>query len=241
MSEMSELRADPRAAVVEAAAGLLRESGARALTTRAVAQAAGVPQPTIFRLFGDKDGLLEAVAEHVMAGYVAEKGGRAAGEDGDPVADLRAAWQAHLDFSLANPDVFTLLAGPGQGSAAAAAGVEVLRARVARVAAAGLLGVPVERAVDMIRAAGSGAVLTMLARPAGERDSRLADSLLDAVLGAILTSAPAPPVSEPVALVTAFRTALPGLPALSEAERSLLSEWLSRTTAELESRETGRP
>ncbi|WP_338419811.1 TetR family transcriptional regulator [Streptomyces klenkii] len=33
------------------------------MTTRAVAAAAGVQAPAIYRLFGDKDGLLEAVAE----------------------------------------------------------------------------------------------------------------------------------------------------------------------------------
>lgn len=241
MSEMSELRADARQAIVEAAAGLLREGGARAVTTRAVAQAAGVPQPTIFRLFGDKHGLLEAVADHVMTDYVADKGVKAAGEDGDPVADLRSAWRAHVGFGLANPDVFTLLTASDPGSAAVAAGIEVLRSRVARVAAAGLLGVPVERAVDMIRAAGSGAVLTLLATPEADRDPRLSDALIDAVLGEILTTAPAPPVSDPVALVTAFRAALPDLPALSDGERTLLSEWLDRTTAALEGRANGRP
>ena len=62
-----------RASIVEAAARLLHEEGARAVTTRGVAQAAGVQAPTIYRLFGDKDGLVQAVAEHVMATYVAAK------------------------------------------------------------------------------------------------------------------------------------------------------------------------
>src|ERR1700677_3669653 len=47
--------------LVEVAARLLREQGAAAVTTRAVALAAGVQAPAIYRLFGDKDGLLDAV------------------------------------------------------------------------------------------------------------------------------------------------------------------------------------
>ena len=231
-----EARADTRTGIVVAAARLLHEGGARAVTTRAVAQAAGVPPPTIFRLFGDKDGLLEAVAEHVVADYVADKAAQAADENDDPVDDLRAAWRAHIDFGLANPDVFLLLVAPGrlQRSAATAAGAHVLRSRVARVAAAGLLTVSEARAVDMIRAAGSGAVLTLLSQPEKHRDTRLADALLDAVLGDILTATPAPPASDPTALAVTFRAALPRLPALSDAERTILSEWLTRAVTELQ-------
>lgn len=239
-SSLVETRVDARSKIVTAAARLLRTSGAKAVTTRAVAQEAGIPAPTIFRLFGDKDGLLEAVAEHVMANHVAGKTAEAADEDGDPVEDLRAAWRSHIAFSLANPDVFLLLVDPerSQHSAASTAGAEVLRARVARVAAAGLLNVSVARAVDMIHAAGSGVVLALLGRPEDERDPELTDALLDAVLAGILTSAPVPPATDATALVVAFREALPLLPALSEAERTLLSEWLARTTAALQEQRT---
>ena len=66
-------RADVRAGILAATARLLAEEGADAVTTRAVAQASGVQAPTIYRLFGDKDGLVDALAEHVMAGYVADE------------------------------------------------------------------------------------------------------------------------------------------------------------------------
>lgn len=237
-SSTTETRADARSAIITAAALLLGTGGAPAVTTRAVAQEAGVPPPTIFRLFGDKDGLLEAVAEHVMADYVATKAAKAADENGDPVEDLRASWRAHIAFNLANPDVFLLLAGPGRlrHSAAATAGAEVLRARVARVAAARLLKVSETRAVDMIHAAGSGAVLALLSQPAERRDPELTDALLDAVLGEILTSTPVRPDAEPIALAVAFLAALPQLPALSDAERTLLSEWLTRAIDQLQDR-----
>jgi AcrR family transcriptional regulator len=229
---------DARSGIVAAAARLLRTNGARAVTTRAVAQEAGVPPPTIFRLFGDKDGLLEAVAEYVMADYVATKVAKVADENGDPVEDLRAAWNAHITFNLANPDVFLLLVEPGRlrRSPASSAGAEVLHARVARVAAAGRLKVSEARAVDMIHAAGSGAVLALLGQPEERRDLELTDALLDAVLGEVLTSTPVRLDSEPIALAVAFRAALPQLPALSDAERTLLSEWLTRAITQLQSR-----
>ena len=85
----------------------MREQGARAVTTRGVADAAGVQAPTIYRLFGDKDGLIDAVAEHVMATYVATK--TVAGDAGDPVAELRTGWRMHIDFGLANPELYALL------------------------------------------------------------------------------------------------------------------------------------
>lgn len=233
---------DARSKIIGAAARLLREGGAVAVTTRAVAQAAGVPAPTIFRLFGDKDGLMDAVAEHVMTTYVAAKSEQASSEHGDPVEDLREAWSRHVEFGLANPDLFVLLSTPGrlERSSATTAGVGVLESRVARVAAAGLLGVPEPRAVELIHAAGTGTVLALLQQPAPSRgaslaDSLLADTMLEAVLHAILATTPAPPASDLTALAIAFRTAVPDLPALTEGERTLLTEWLSRTIDNLAS------
>ncbi|RBY79852.1 TetR family transcriptional regulator [Geodermatophilus sp. TF02-6] len=223
-------RHEMRATLVEVAAQLLREQGPTAVTTRAVAQAAGVQAPTIYRLFGDKDGLLDAVAEHVFAAYVA---GKALIEDsGDPVADLRAGWDTHVGFGLANPALFGLLADPGRGtrSPAAAAGLEILRARVHRVAATGRLRVPERRAVELVHAAGTGAVLTLLTMPPEDRQFDLADAMYDAVVQAILTDAPALAEDSSTAAAVAFRTVVPELPALTDAERALLSEWLDRVT-----------
>lgn len=73
-----------------AAAELLSSGGVDAATTRAVAQAAGVQAPTIYRLFGDKQGLLEAAAEQAIADYVDDKSRHLL--DADPIADLRAGF-----------------------------------------------------------------------------------------------------------------------------------------------------
>ncbi|MGK5685131.1 TetR/AcrR family transcriptional regulator [Actinoplanes sp. URMC 104] len=231
---MLPTRDDARSRIVEAATLLLREQGARAVTTRAVSQAAGVQAPTIYRLFGDKDGLIDAVAEHVMATYVAAKTEQAAAERDDPVADLRAAWHAHVDFGLANPGLYALLTNPErEHSPATATGIEVLRARVRRVAAAGALRVDEDRAVSMIHAAGTGTVLALLGMPADARDSGLADAMFDAVAAGILTTAPARNDPGPVAAAVTFGTVLADLPALTDAERALLAEWLTRSLTHL--------
>lgn len=229
-------RLQVRARVVEAAAHLLHEHGPAAVTTRAVAEAAATQAPTIYRLFGDKDGLLDAVAEHVMATYVTVKSAAAetAGADGvDPVADLRTGWHAHVAFGVANPALFRLLHDPDRAatSPASAAGLEVLRARVHRVAAAGRLRVGERRAAELLHAAATGAVLTLLALPPHERDLDLADALWAVTSPAVLTDAA--PVAAgggdtAVATAVSFRAVVDELPAFSDAERALMVEWLDR-------------
>jgi len=226
-----------RSRITEAAARLLHDGGAAGVTTRAVASAAGVPAPTIFRLFGDKDGLMDAVAEQVMATYGAATSARSSQEDGDPVEDLRKAWRAHVDFGLTNPDLFVLLNAPGRGdrSPATADGAAALEVRVERVAAAGLLGISESRAVGLIHAAGTGAVFALLHQPPESRDASLPDTMLEAVLHAVLTTTPAPSASGLSPLAIAFRAAIPELPALTDGERCLLTEWLTRSIVALPS------
>ena len=115
MTDVATTRAHTRAAIVDAAASLLQAGGPAAVTTRGVAERAGVQAPTIYRLFGDKDGLLEAVAEHVMATFVSAKTtavAAAATAGVDPLEDLRTSWRQQIDFGLTNPAVFRLLSDP---------------------------------------------------------------------------------------------------------------------------------
>ncbi len=226
MEQIEDTRA---AAIVEVAARLLREGGPGAVTTRAVATEAGVQAPTIYRLFGDKDGLIDAVAEHVFTNYVTGKA--PTGLIDDPVAELDAGWETHIGFGLANGALFALLADPGRDarSPAAAAGMAILEGRVHRVALAGRLKVSEPRAVDMIHAAGTGVVLTLLAMPPEHRDLELAKSVYNAVKQAIITDAATG--SDNDATTTAavtLRAGLSELPDLSGAERALFAEWLDR-------------
>ncbi|MFZ7089343.1 TetR/AcrR family transcriptional regulator [Curtobacterium sp. RRHDQ10] len=228
---------DTRTRIVEAAARLLREDGPAAVTTRGVAQGAGVQAPAIYRLFGDKDGLLEAVAEHVMSTFVAAKAAvvEAATADGvDPVEELRDSWRHQVDFGLDNPALFRLLSDPSRvaSSPAARLGKQVLQARVRRVAAAGRLRVPEDRAVGLIQASGTGVVTTMLATPSEDRDPGLVDAVLGGVLTQILTDAPASAAEAGhLGTVVAFRAVADELVGLSDPERRLLAEWLDRVIA----------
>ena len=218
---------------------MLRDEGPTAVvTTRGVAEAAGVQAPTIYRLFGDKDGLLEAVAEHTMATYVTAKGAAAQDEsasDADPLEDLRAGWDRQIDFSLANPAVFRLLSEPHRAlqSPAVLSGISVLEARVRRLATSGRLRVGEQRAVSLIHAAGVGAVQSLLETPPERRDLTLADTLFDAVVQQIYADAPlrSRSTAGPVAPAVALRAMAPALEMLTAAERLLLVEWLDRVIA----------
>lgn len=54
-----------------AAIGLIAEAGLDALTLSQVAERAGVSRATAYREFGDKDGLVAAVAQHEIAAMLA--------------------------------------------------------------------------------------------------------------------------------------------------------------------------
>lgn len=233
MAEGVKTRTDNRERIIEAAVSLLRDEGQAAVTTRRVAELAGMQAPTIYRLFGDKDGLLDAVGEHVMAAFTAEKASEVAATTADPIDDLRHGWDMTIDFGLANPDLFVLLSDPArqQRSPAAQAGSRLLAERVHRVALTGGLRLNEEHATELIHAAGTGAILTILARPAAEHDRRLADTMLDAVLHQILATPDDAPEAarEPiVAAAVALRAHAPQVRALSTGERALLGEWLDR-------------
>jgi len=218
---------DARARILAAAAELMAVGGPEAATTRAVAVAAGVQAPTIYRLFGDKRGLLDAVAEAALAAYITGKADRRPSDD--PVADLRRSWDDHLAFCLANPAIFVLMSGAGAAASPTANdGIKVLRERVGRVARAGLLRVSEERAVDLISAAGTGTVLVLLGKPEGER-ADVAAAVREAIMAAILAG-PNHRRTEATSAVMAsgLRSSLGNVAVLTPGERLLLDELLRR-------------
>jgi AcrR family transcriptional regulator len=220
----------PRGRIAAAALRLLEEDGPDAVSTRAVSAAAGVQAPTIYRLFGDKQGLLDAVAAHGFAAYLADKSASEPGED--PVQDLREGWDQHVGLGLAHPALYRLMyARTTPGSPAATAAADVLGKHIRRIAEAGRLRVPEERAVGLVRAVGEGTTLSLLATPEHARDPRLAESAREAVIAAITTDAPALPDPGPVPAAAALRAALPDVEALSPAELGVLREWLDRITS----------
>jgi AcrR family transcriptional regulator len=215
-----------RERIVEAAAQLLAEGGPDAVSTRAVSTAAGVQPPTIYRLFGDKQGLLDAVVVHGFTRYLA---GKKTVATEDPVEELRAGWDQHVELGLANPALYTLMySRPGKDSPAARAAFGILHERVRRIAEAGRLRVPEERAVALVHAAGHGTTLTLIATPADRRDPELSPTAREAVIAAITTEASVADAPGPVAAAVTLRAVLPETGVLTEPERALMSEWLDR-------------
>jgi AcrR family transcriptional regulator len=218
-----------RERIVAAATRLLADGGADAVSTRAVSAAAGVQPPAIYRLFGDKQGLLDAVVAHGFTTYLADK--TAAESTGDPVEDFRAGWDLHFDLGLANPALYLLIYGqqrPGAFSSAALAAFDVLAGHIRRIAEAGRLCIPEDRAVALVRAAGSGATLALIATPEDRRDPELSHAAREAVLAAITTDTPAVPEPGTAAAAIALRAALPQTDALTASESALMREWLDR-------------
>lgn len=222
---------DVRARIVAAAARLIADGGRDAATTRAVAVAAAVQAPTIYRLFGDKRGLLDAVAEHAMAAFVADKAARA--PDPDPVQDLRDGWDHYVEFGLAHPGLFALMSGdpPADSrtrSPAAEAGMDVLRRRIRAIARTGRLRMSEERAVALVHAAGVGTVLTLLEEPPEHRDPGLSAAACEAIVAAITGEAGAAVEAGPRGAAAALRASLDGTVPLTPGERHLLDELLAR-------------
>jgi len=220
-----------REKIIGVATKLLAAGGREAVSTRAVATAAGTQAPTIYRLFGDKDGLLAALLDHGFTTYVEAKPAIDAGAD--PLEDLRAGWDLHLDFGLANPDLFALMYGEPRRTprpAAAEAGLAILRERIRRLAAAGRLAVSEDLAVEMVHAAGCGLVLTLLAVEPDRRDPQLSEAMFRSLVAGITTDAPAPTEPGPGPAANALRAQLSDLTALTAGERHVLDEWLARIT-----------
>lgn len=225
----TDARAEVRLRIVEAATELLAAGGRDAVTTRAVASAAGVQPPAIYRLFGDKEGLLDAVAHHGYARFLASKSEEAA--PADPVADLRFGWDVAVEFALTNPELYALMnAEPTRASVSAVreSGLDMLRGRIRRLAAAGRLRVDERLAFGIIQATARGAILTWLSSAPEQRHPGLLEAMREAMIAAVTTDRPAVEDAGPAAAARALRAVLPEQNVLSEAEQRLLVEWLER-------------
>jgi AcrR family transcriptional regulator len=229
---MTQTEIEPRERIVRAAAEILAADGRDAVSTRAVSAAAGVQPPAIYRHFGDMRALVDAAASRGMSDYLREKRNRPHADD--PVDDLRAGWDRHVEFGLSCPNVYTVLYGdprPGQEPSGVTEGNAILRGLIRRIATAGRLRVDVERAAEMVHAGSRGVTLSLIATPAADRDAGLSEATREALLSAITTDVPdrddgqslVPPA---IALKAAIESSHPS--ALSSTEAALLVEWLGR-------------
>ena len=228
--------------ILEAAAELIADSPDAEISTRAVCEAAGVSAPSIYHYFGDKEGLLAAVVDFTVECYLESKREAAAALHDDVAGDLRAGWDNHIEFARENPGMYRLLWSPAvsRENRAAVEGHETLRLVLESGASRGQLRMSVETATRVVMAAVTGAALSMVSQPELFGDGAFAETLRDAVIGAVVVSGPNKPASkgrkranssEPTLASTAttMQSMLGHQPAdLTEAERALMGQWLSK-------------
>ncbi|SDH71270.1 TetR/AcrR family transcriptional regulator [Agrococcus jejuensis] len=219
---------DTRTRILDAASALLDDAGRDAVTTRAVSAAAGVQPPTIYRLFGDMDGLLDAVAAAGFQTYLGQK--HAMELSDDPVADLRAGHEIHVRFGLEHPAHYRLMYGradPDRVTDASRAAHGRLTMLISRIAAVGRLVVSVPTAVEMVQATGTGLTLQLIGTPPAERDLTLPGRMLESVLATI--TGERTEQASTSAWAASLLSELDGLDAvLSPGERALAAELLQR-------------
>lgn len=111
MSTVSPRRADPQipAALVEAAAHILAEDGAAALSTRRLAAAVGTSTMAVYTHFGGMDDLVRAMVHEGFARL--NKRMTAVGTSADPVADVVALGLAYRRNATENAHMYAVMFG----------------------------------------------------------------------------------------------------------------------------------
>jgi AcrR family transcriptional regulator len=223
---------DLRERLLLAAQAQLIASADNDIATRAVCEAAGVSQPVLYRLFGDKQGLLSGLVEHGYRRYLARKA--ALEVTGDPVADLRAGWDDHMEFARTNAAVYQLMFAPSPAGPPAARReiFELLVATLERVAAAGRLTIAPPRAAQAILAANVGIALSAITQPDLYDDPGLSARVREAIFAVVLAGPPpGRPAGDPLAAAAVRLSAqldLSDPAALAAEEKALLRRWLGR-------------
>jgi AcrR family transcriptional regulator len=100
-------RTDRRPELLDAAAAAIRHHGAGASMTQIAAQA-GVTKPILYRHFGDRDGLVHALAERFATDLLAELQAALQSSD-DQRMLIVATIDAYIAFVERDPDVYRFL------------------------------------------------------------------------------------------------------------------------------------
>ena len=107
---MSPARArTSRAAIIAAARDLLEDGGLEAVSMAGVAELVGVRPPSLYKHFGDRGGLLAAVATDVALDLGRTMAEAVERSGADPAARLHALATAYRSFALATPRAAALL------------------------------------------------------------------------------------------------------------------------------------
>jgi AcrR family transcriptional regulator len=229
---VDDVKTRTRRHILKAAADILEREGAQAVSTRSVAAAAGIRAASLYQFFGDKDGLLAALAIQAFDHYLAEK--HTVAPTADPVEAMRRGWDIHVDFGLRHPAAYLLMFGtdrPGRRPPAADEAHDLLLTFLHRVAAAGRLRVPPPLAAHLCQAAVTGVTLSLIATPAADRDLEVSVRMRETLVSSLTTDPPPEPdpgiASRALALDAALTTADEPIP-LRPSETALLRDWLQQ-------------
>ena len=98
--------------ILEAAEQIVGSQGVDAATTRAIAERAGVAIPSLYRFFADRDEILDALTEHLVAALDQDvKAAEAAWQPGDLPGLIRLELDAHAAYLEAHPSAVALWFG----------------------------------------------------------------------------------------------------------------------------------
>lgn len=114
MSDDARATTDVATALLREARAELVEHGASGVSLRAVARRVGVSHAAPKHHFGDRAGLLTAVAVDGFERLTGELRRVDEASDTDAIDRLAALGRAYLDFGIANPAVFELMFRPDQ-------------------------------------------------------------------------------------------------------------------------------
>jgi AcrR family transcriptional regulator len=106
--------ARPSERIRRCALEILRAGGPAALTTRAVCDCAGVTAPTLYHHYGDKDGLLRALAQSELLALFARK--QRLKSTGDALRDLKRGWDDWVEFAIDQPHLARALQVSGRAT-----------------------------------------------------------------------------------------------------------------------------
>ena len=215
--------------ILDVAESLLRRVGRDAITIREVADEAAVQLPTIYRLFTDKAGLLDAVAERGFSRYMAIEPDQR--ESLEPIEQLRHGWDIHVRFGMENPELYALMYAESHSrkvTPAAQIALNGLTSLIGRLAASGSLRVSQEEATLAVFSSASGTVLSLYFLSGALHNPSYLVNIRESMISSITTQSK----DQDDGLIANAATTLSGnldhLKALSLPEKNLLQEWLTR-------------
>ncbi|MDN6477743.1 TetR/AcrR family transcriptional regulator [Corynebacterium variabile] len=213
-----------REKLITAAAAMIARAPGEDFSLRHVCDVVGVKLPTAYHFFGSKNGLVEAVVEYGFDLYLGQKS--AMEHTGDPVQDIRAGWDAHVAFGLANPGLYALMYGtvrPGYAPAAQSRPGEILLSLTTAAAEQGRLVVTPEQATAPILATNIGVTLRQIILDAA--DPGLSAAVREGVVRAITGTGRE---GDDLAAMTVAEKAAANPEILGAAETRLFLQWLKK-------------